>query len=62
MTEEDEKNYERLLKGIEFFAKLDVPQHMEHIKRHKEDALCTIRHFTGHAVFHAALRTHQKTA
>jgi hypothetical protein len=47
MTAEDEKDYERFLKGIEFFLKLDVKQHMEHIKQHKEDALCTIRHFSG---------------
>ena len=47
MTEEDEKDYEQFLEGIEFFLKLDVREHMEHIKRHKEDAFCTIRHFSG---------------
>lgn len=47
MTEEDEKDYERFIEGIEFFLKLDAKQHMEHIRQHKEDALCTIRHFSG---------------
>ncbi|MFZ0319843.1 MAG: hypothetical protein WAL56_12020 [Candidatus Sulfotelmatobacter sp.] len=47
MTAGDEKDYQRFLEGIEFFLKLDVKQHMEHIKQHKEDALCTIRHFSG---------------
>jgi hypothetical protein len=47
MTEEDEKDYEKFLQGIEFFLKLDVQQHMEHFKQHKEDALCSIRHFSG---------------
>ena len=47
MTEEDEKDYGRFLEGIEFFAKLDVPQTMEHIKQHKEDAFYSIRHFSG---------------
>ena len=34
MTEEDERDYAKFLEGIEFFLKLDVQQHMEHIKQH----------------------------
>lgn len=47
MTEEDEKDFERFLEGLAFFGKLDARQAMEHIKLHKEDALCSIRHFSG---------------
>jgi hypothetical protein len=47
MTEEDEKDYERFLEGLAFFGRLDARQAMEHIKQHKEDALSSIRHFSG---------------
>src|SRR5205807_5888117 len=47
MTEDDERDYERFLEGLAFFGKLDLQQAMEHFKQHKEDALCSIRHFSG---------------
>ncbi len=47
VTEEDEKDFERFLEGLAFFGKLDARQAMEHMKQHKEDAFCSIRHFSG---------------
>lgn len=47
MTCEDEADYEKFLDGIAYFLKLDVQQTMEHIREHKEDSFCNIRHFSG---------------
>lgn len=47
MTEEDENDFERFLEGLAFFGRLDMQQAMDHMKEHKEDAFCNIRHFSG---------------
>ncbi len=48
MTEEiEDALLGRFLEGIEFFLRMPIEQIMEHVKLHKEDTFCSIRHANG---------------